>query len=209
MFSPCYQSLIKGETMTDTAATVSPSKPVTPESVRANGLHHLAFATKCSEATYDFYHNKLGMPLKRTENHRQAKGYFKHYFFDMGRDQCMAFFELHGVGETKDYRTDVSTGLGMPLWINHVAFDIENETHYQAMKTRLKEKKVTLLGEADHGWCKSLYLVDPNMIMLEFTYTTVENALEEQGHDGAYQLLFDTDDADIGEETRKKAKRVD
>lgn len=182
---------------------------VTPETVRANGLHHLAFATRCSEATYDFYHNKLGMPLKRTENHRQGKGYFKHYFFAMGRDQCMAFFELHGVGEAQDYRTDVSTGLGMPLWINHVAFDIENETKYQAMKTRLKEHKVTLLGEADHGWCKSLYLVDPNMIMLEFTYTTQENALEEQGHDKAYELLFATDAEDIGEDTRKKARRAD
>lgn len=194
---------------TPAAGTAAVTTTLTPETVRANGLHHLAFATKCSDATYDFYHNKLGMPLKRTENHRQAKGYFKHYFFDMGRDQCMAFFELHGVGETSDYRTDVSTGLGMPLWVNHVAFDIENETNYQAMKARLRERKVTLLGEADHGWCKSLYLVDPNMIMLEFTYTTVEYALEEQGHDRAYQLLFDTDADDIGEETRKKASRPD
>lgn len=194
---------------TSPVSATNPAPAVTPENVRANGLHHLAFATRCSDATYDFYHNKLGMPLKRTENHRQGKGYFKHYFFSMGRDQCMAFFELHGVGENQDYRTDVSTGLGMPLWINHVAFDIENETNYQAMKTRLKEHKVTLLGEADHGWCKSLYLVDPNMIMLEFTYTTQENALEEQGHDKAYELLFDTDGDGIGEDTRKHARRVD
>ena len=183
--------------------------PTTPESVRANGLHHLAFATKCSKTTYAFYHEKLGMPLKRTENHRQGNGFFKHYFFDMGRDQCIAFFELHGVGEQDNYRTDVSTGLGMPLWVNHVAFDIENEEHFQAMKTRLKEQKVTLLGETDHGWCKSLYLVDPNMIMLEFTYTTQENALKEQGHDKAYDLLFHTEDGDIGEDTRKQAQKID
>lgn len=188
--------------------TTNTDAQVSPQTVRAKGLHHLAFATKSSEATYDFYHNKLGMALKRTENHRQGKGYFKHYFFDMGAGQCMAFFELHGVGEKEDYRTDVSTSLGMPVWINHVAFDIENETNYQAMKTRLKQQQVELLGETDHGWCKSLYLLDPNRIMLEFTYTTVENALEEQGHDTAYDLLFNSEDKDIGEETRKKATRV-
>ncbi len=173
-----------------------------------NGIHHLAFATKCSKATYEFYNDKLGMPLVRTENHRQGKGFFRHYFFNMGRDQYLAFFEIEQVGEQPDYRTDISTGLGMPLWVNHVAFDIGDEDHYQQMKLRLKEQRVTLLGEADHDWCKSLYLVDPNMIMLEFTYTTSEARFNDQSPQQAYDLLFNTSADDIGEETRKKAKKV-
>lgn len=179
-----------------------------PATQYPNGIHHLAFGTKCSKATYEFYNDKLGMPLVRTENHKQGKGYFRHYFFDMGREQYIAFFELHNVGEMPEYRTDVSTGLGMPVWINHVAFDIGNEDEYQAMKQRLKDNKATLLGEADHGWCKSLYLVDPNMIMVEFTYTTSEQKFNDQSPEEAYDMLFNTPVESIGEETRKKAKKI-
>jgi catechol 2,3-dioxygenase-like lactoylglutathione lyase family enzyme len=173
-----------------------------------NGIHHLAFGTRCSKSTYAFYHDKLGMPLVRTENHRHKKGYFRHYFFDMGRAQYIAFFELQNVGERQDYRVDISTGLGMPLWINHLAFDIGDEEHYQAMKQRLIDHKVTLLGETDHGWCKSLYLVDPNMIMLEFTYTHDAAHFHDQTPEEAYRLLFDVPAEQIEEESRKDESQV-
>lgn len=173
-----------------------------------NGIHHLAFATRSSKATYEFYNDKLGFPLIRTENHRHKKGYFRHYFFDMGRDQHLAFFELSNIGEREDYRVDISTGLGMPLWINHIAFDIGNEEHYQQMKTRLIEQKVTLLGETDHGWCKSLYMVDPNMIMVEFTYTHDEAKFLDQTHEEARRLLFEVPADQIEEHTRKDTRQV-
>lgn len=173
-----------------------------------NGIHHLAFATRSSKDTYAFYHEKLGMPLVRTENHRHKDGYFRHYFFDMGREQYIAFFELQNIGEREDYRVDISTGLGMPLWINHIAFDIGDEAHYAAMKQRLKEKKVTLLGETDHGWCKSLYMVDPNMIMVEFTYTHDQPKFLDQTPEEAYRLLFEVPADQIEEESRKDTRQV-
>jgi catechol 2,3-dioxygenase-like lactoylglutathione lyase family enzyme len=176
--------------------------------VAANGIHHLAFGTRCSKSTYEFYHDKLGMRLVRTENHRHKKGYFRHYFFDMGRDQYIAFFELQDVGERPDYRVDISTGLGMPLWINHVAFDIGDATRYEAMKERLIEKKVTLLGETDHGWCKSLYMVDPNMIMVEFTYTHDDALFNDQTEDEARRLLFDVQPDAFTEDSRKDERQV-
>lgn len=173
-----------------------------------NGIHHLAFATRSSKDTYEFYHEKLGMPLVRTENHRHKKGYFRHYFFDMGRNQHIAFFELQDIGERPDYRVDISTGLGMPVWINHLAFDIGDEAHYNAMKQRLIDKKVTLLGETDHGWCKSLYMVDPNMIMVEFTYTHDMPKFLDQTPEEAYRLLFEVPADQIEEETRKDTRQV-
>jgi catechol 2,3-dioxygenase-like lactoylglutathione lyase family enzyme len=193
--------------MTQSNTLSSPDNPAFLP-VRANGIHHLAFGTRCSKATYEFYHEKLGMSLVRTENHRHKKGYFRHYFFDMGRDQYIAFFELENIGERPDYRVDISTGLGMPLWINHVAFDIGDETRYQAMKARLVENKVTLLGETDHGWCKSLYMVDPNMIMVEFTYTHDPDKFADQTPEEAKGLLFDVRPDQFEEDSRKDERQV-
>ena len=85
-----------------------------PESVRSRSIHHIAFATRDPEATYEFYARKLGMTLLHTENHRQGDGYFRHFFFDMGGGEALAFFEVHGVGEKADFRTDISRGLGLP-----------------------------------------------------------------------------------------------
>lgn len=186
----------------------SPLTQTATPAVVANGIHHLAFGTRSSKATYEFYHDKLGMRLVRTENHRHKKGYFRHYFFDMGRDQYIAFFELQDVGERPDYRVDISTGLGMPLWINHVAFDIGTAERFEAMRQRLVDKKVTVLGETDHGWCRSLYMVDPNMIMVEFTYTHDQATFHDQTEEEAYRLLFDVRPEDFTEDSRKDERQV-
>ena len=87
--------------------------------IRSKHLHHVAYATRDSEATYDFYANKLGMKLLRTENHRQGDGYFRHFFFDMGAGECLAFFEIQqrrrGAGVPhRDRGRKRAPGLGEP-----------------------------------------------------------------------------------------------
>ncbi|OUS26800.1 hypothetical protein A9Q99_16410 [Gammaproteobacteria bacterium 45_16_T64] len=173
-----------------------------------NGIHHLAFGTKSSKYTYEFYAEKLGMPLVRTENHRQKGGYFRHYFFDMGRDQYLGFFEIHDVGENEEYRTDLSTGLGMPIWVNHIAFDVGSKENFDLLNARCEEKGIAPRRVADHGWCQSLYMVDPNMIMVEFVYTCDPKAFRDQTPEQAYDLLFNTPKEDIPEESRKKSTKV-
>ena len=166
------------------------------------GIHHIAFGTRCTRATYEFYHEKLGMPLVHVENHRHKKGYFRHFFFDMGQDQELGFFEIHDVGESPDYRTDPSTGLGMPIWVNHVSFRIPDKESYEAFKARLQEKGVMILGETDHDFCQSMYLLDPNMLMIEFSYDT-DTSKFGMSHDQAYKLLFDTPAEEIPESSYK------
>lgn len=173
-----------------------------------NGIHHLAFGTKSSRYTYEFYAEKLGMPLVRTENHRQKGGYFRHYFFDMGGDQYLGFFEIHNVGENEDYRTDLSTGLGMPIWVNHVAFDVGSKENFDALKSRCEAQGIAPLRVADHGWCQSLYMVDPNMIMVEFVYTMDAAMFRDQTPEQAYDLLFNTPEAEIPEASRKTSSKV-
>ena len=147
--------------------------------LRSKSLHHVAYATRDPEATYQFYSQKLGMPLVHTENHLQGDGHFRHFFFDMGNGDYLAFFEVKNLGEENDYRTDVSVGAGLPIWVNHIAFRLDTEEELAQMIARLHERGLDQLQEIDHGWCRSVYLVDPNGIMVEFCVTTDREAFTQ------------------------------
>ena len=181
------------------------SKPSpAPKNMKPKGIHHIAFASRDTKATFDFYHNKLGMDLVRTENHRQGDGFFRHYFFDMGNDQMMGFFEVNNVGEEENYHTDLSKSVGLPLWVNHIAFNAETEERYEEIKTRAKENGIEFFAQIDHDWVKSMYFLDPNGLMLEYTYE-IPGKLQEDHQDleTAYNLLFQPAET-IGEETSKE-----
>ena len=164
-------------------------------------LHHVAFGTRDVEATHDFYSRRLGMKLVHCENHRVGKGWMRHFFFDMGGGETLGFFEFGDVGEKEDYRTDISTGLGLPVWVNHVAFNVDDLDELAAMKQRCERNDVELLMETDHGWCRSIYMVDPNGIMVEFTTTTDQQAFEQSEEEALALLRVPPEN--IGEETRK------
>jgi len=154
----------------------------------ATRYHHVAFGTKDIDKTYDFYANRLGLPLSHCENHLSGKGWFKHFFFDVGNGEQLGFFAFENVGEKEGYRTDISTGLGLPAWVNHVAFNVRSMDDIQAMKRRAQANGVELAMEADHGWCHSIYFVDPNGIMVEFT-TDTDVAAFSQTPEEALKLL--------------------
>jgi catechol 2,3-dioxygenase-like lactoylglutathione lyase family enzyme len=134
--------------------------------------HHVAFGTKDVEATWDFYANRLGMPLVHCENHLSGEGWLKHFFFDVGNGELLGFFAFANVGEKDGYRTDISTGLGLPRWVNHVAFNVESMDVVREMRERAEKNGVKTFMETDHEWCYSVYFVDPNGILVEFSTTT-------------------------------------
>ena len=170
--------------------------------VRSRKIHHVAYTTRDPEATYDFYATKLGMPLLRTESHRQGDGYIKHFFFDTGGGEAIAFFELHEVGEAEGFRTEISTGLGLPPWANHIAFRLESLEELRSMTRQMHERGIEQILEIDHGWCTSIYTTDPNGITVEFCVTTDPSAFS-QGEEEALRLLRQPPEA-IAEETRKE-----
>lgn len=141
-------------------------------------LHHVAYATKDCEATRHFYEDLMGFPLLYTETtvHPETGSWLRHLFFDIGPDdagntEAMAFFEVHNVGEQPGYTTDVSDGVGLPVWVNHVAFRATEEMQ-QGLRERMDAAGIQPLMDMDHGWCHSLYYVDPNGIMVEFCRDT-------------------------------------
>ena len=171
------------------------------ERLQSKSLHHVAFTTRDIEATYEFYTGKLGMRLLHAENHKHGDGYFRHFFFAMGSGEAIAFFYVEGVGEAADYKTDISTGLGLPPWANHVAFRLDTLDELDAMIARMKKHGINDILQIDHGWCNSAYAMDPNGIMVEFCVTT-DAAAFEQSEDEALRLLR-LPVSEISEETRK------
>ncbi len=139
-------------------------------------LHHVAYATRDVAATTHFYEDLMGFPLVHTELQAKGDSWVRHVFYDIGPDrdghhECIAFFQFEGVGETAEWTTDVSDGVGLPVWVNHCAFRATTEQQ-EAARARMAAEGIEPLMEIDHDWCHSVYFLDPNGIMVELCRDT-------------------------------------
>jgi glyoxylase I family protein len=135
-------------------------------------LHHVAYATRDVEATTHFYEDLMGFPLVHTElQAHDEKSWVRHVFYDIGGGECIAFFQFENIGEKPDWTPDVSDGVGLPVWVNHCAFDASSEQQ-EAVRARMTAAGIAPLMELDHDWCHSLYYADPNGIMVELCRNT-------------------------------------
>ncbi len=152
------------------------------------GLHHVAYACRDAEATHRFYEELMGFPLVHTEVDRDERtgGWFRHMFYDIGNGSCLAFFDLHGMGELPGWRSDLSEANGLPVWVNHVAFQAD-EARQADVRARMSAAGIDKLMEIDHGWCHSLYYLDPNGIMVELCRDTPGLTPD---HDGARAAML-------------------
>ena len=154
----------------------------------SKSVHHIAYTTRDVEATYDFYSNKLGLPLIHAENTLAEGGYFRHFFFGIGSGEAIAFFEVHDVGEEPDFKTEISTGLGLPPWVNHIAFRLDTLEELSDQVKFMHDNGVGDILEINHGWCTSIYTEDPNGITVEFCVTTDAKEFEQTEEEALRQL---------------------
>ena len=155
------------------------------------GFHHVALATKDTAATHDFYTRVMGFRLVKvvaSPTPGDAGGWSKHFFYDTGSTGMIAFWELHDDAIGTGYLTDLNRSLGLPWWVNHLAFDAPTVEALDAHKRRWRECGRTVL-EVDHEWCVSIYTRDPNGIMVEFCHTVRPFQPDEIEH--AARLLDD------------------
>lgn len=131
-----------------------------------SGVHHVVYATRDVAATRHFYEDLMGFDLSHAEVQEHGEARVRHLFFDCGDGASLAFFEVRNVGEREDYATDVSAAVGLPFWVNHCAFraDVEQQ---EAVRSRMADAGIEPVMDTDHGWCHSIYFMDPNGIMVE------------------------------------------
>lgn len=136
-------------------------------------VHHIAIATRDIAATHVFYTEVMGFDLvKVTAGATEEGGWSRHAFYDTHGQGLIAFWDLHD--ETiGDFDPAISRGLGLPVWTNHIAFDAPTLDALAEHKRRWLDAGHDV-AEIDHGWCTSIYTMDPNGIMVEFCTTTSE-----------------------------------
>jgi catechol 2,3-dioxygenase-like lactoylglutathione lyase family enzyme len=135
---------------------------LTDESPRWRGINHLALVTPDMDATVRFYHGVLGARLVATIGTRQ----FRHYFFEFGPQNTVAFFEYAGVP-----LDSFAKPAGIPdpraVQFDHLSFNLPDEQALLALRDRLKQAECEVTDVVDHGFIRSVYFTDPNGIALE------------------------------------------
>ena len=155
------------------------------------GFHHVAIATRDLETTHRFYTEAMGFTLVKVvvgPTGAPNGGWAKHLFYDTGGNGLFAVWELHDDTIPADHGTAISTGLGLPEWVNHIAFDAADVDDLAARTRRWQEHGIDVV-ELDHEWCRSIYASDPNGVLVEFCCTT--RAFTEAETSDAERLLAD------------------
>jgi catechol 2,3-dioxygenase-like lactoylglutathione lyase family enzyme len=137
-------------------------------------FHHVAVAAGDMPSIDAFYREASGFDLVKVEIAPSPEGgWAKHFFYDTGNGELMAFWELHMDSLGDDYKTALSTDMGMPPWVNHIAFRAESREDLDRKRQRWVDNGYDTL-EIDHNWCISIYTLDPNGTMMEFCLSTEE-----------------------------------
>jgi catechol 2,3-dioxygenase-like lactoylglutathione lyase family enzyme len=148
-------------------------------------FHHVAITTKDLDATHRFYTEAMGFDLVKVEAAPTQSGWARHLFYDTGNGELLAVWDIHDAGLT-EYRTEISTGLGLPPWANHIAFDALDVDDLELRLKRWIDYGLECV-RIDHGWCISIYADDPSGITVEFC--TLTRKLTEEDREQAHQLL--------------------
>ncbi len=128
-------------------------------------IHHVAYRCRDARATVAWYERMLGMRYTTAfaEDHVPSTGEFDpymHVFLDCGGGNVLAFFELPN-------QPPMDRDPNTPAWVQHLAFEVEDEAALLAAKAHLEAQGVSVLGPTYHGIFKSIYFFDPNGHRLE------------------------------------------
>ncbi|MBB37071.1 MAG: glyoxalase [Hirschia sp.] len=129
------------------------------------GIHHVAYRCRDARETVEFYEKHLGMEftLAFAEDEVPSTGEhdpYMHVFLDAGGGNVLAFFEL-------PQQPEMSRDPNTPQWVQHIAFKVETLDALLAMRDRLRESGIDVIGPTHHGIFKSIYFFDPNGHRLE------------------------------------------
>jgi catechol 2,3-dioxygenase-like lactoylglutathione lyase family enzyme len=134
-----------------------------------NRLHHNAYVSRDLEATRQFYEDVIGLPLLATWCEKDvlfgAERTYCHCFFGLGDGGALAFFQFAKPEDQKLFGPKMAE---TPF--HHIALKVDCEVQ-KGIEGRLRnagyeEPRMFVL---EHGYCRSLYAVDPDGMIVEFT----------------------------------------
>ncbi|MDT8398057.1 MAG: VOC family protein [Pseudomonadales bacterium] len=131
-------------------------------------LHHNAYVVKDLEKTRWFYEDILGMPLVATWCEKPMlfgkERVFCHCFFGLADESALAFFQFANPEDEAEYGPELPVS-----GFRHIALKVEKD-HQQELLQKVKDigydkERYYFL---EHGYCNSLYLLDPDDMIVEF-----------------------------------------
>jgi catechol 2,3-dioxygenase-like lactoylglutathione lyase family enzyme len=129
------------------------------------GINHLALITTDMDATVRFYHGVLGARLVAHLGNRS----FRHYFFEVGQENTVAFFEYRGV-ELEPFAKPAGVPDPRAVQFDHLSLNLPDEEALLALRSRLKAAGCEVTDVIDHSFIRSIYFTDPNGIALEASW---------------------------------------
>jgi catechol 2,3-dioxygenase-like lactoylglutathione lyase family enzyme len=129
------------------------------------GINHLALITNDMDATVRFYHGVLGARLVASI----GTDSFRHYFFEVGAENTIAFFEYRNADVNRFAKP---AGIPDPraIQFDHLSLNLPDEHALEALRARLKAADCEVTDVVDHGFMRSIYFTDPNGIALEASW---------------------------------------
>jgi catechol 2,3-dioxygenase-like lactoylglutathione lyase family enzyme len=132
-------------------------------------LHHTAYVSKDLEKTRAFYEDIIGLPLAATwcesdELFGEVRTYC-HCFFELEDGSALAFFQFANPRDAELFGPKMP-----PTPFHHIALHVTAETQ-AAVAARLEKAgyKAPDTYVLEHGYCRSLYVHDPNGMIVELT----------------------------------------
>ena len=139
------------------------------DTVYWRGVNHLALVTADMDATVRFWHGVLGARLVATI----GTPAFKHYFFDIGQGNTVAFFEY-----TDQHLDEYAKPAGVPYpkasQFDHLSLNLPDEDALLRLRERLKSHDCEVTDVVDHGFIRSIYFSDPTGIALEASWWVLD-----------------------------------
>ena len=127
---------------------------------RPSRMHHHAYVSRDLEATRAFYEEIVGLPLSATWCESEFGNDYCHVFFELEDGSCLAFFQFEKREVTEEHASRASTS---PF--DHIAL-AATEALQAAVIERAEAAGVETIV-LDHGYCRSLYLSDPDGLTVE------------------------------------------
>lgn len=125
-------------------------------------VDHIGLATGNLGAAHRFYTEAMGFTLVHVEGAATdaPDSWLRHALYDTGDGTVLALQELH---DTRAVGVDfaISRGLGLPSWVNHIAFRADSALDLDAARDRLLAFGVDCVT-MDHTHSRSVYAEDPD-----------------------------------------------
>jgi catechol 2,3-dioxygenase-like lactoylglutathione lyase family enzyme len=141
----------------------------TSETPTWRGVNHLALVTPDMDATVRFWHGVLGARLVATIG---TPG-FRHYFFDVGPGNTIAFFEYTDQ-PLDSYAKPAGVPYAKASQFDHLSLNLPDEDALLRLRDRLKSHDCEVTDVVDHDFLRSIYFSDNNGIALEASWWVID-----------------------------------